>query len=489
MTGAELAVPRTAPRLRLGVLSTLVPVAWVEILLIVGVNLLVRRADPDFWWHLAVGEDILRDGIPRTDAYSWTAAGESWIAHEWLSEVIIALVQRTAGYGGNAILFTACIVGAMAIMYALGVRLGAGSRALILAIILATSMLILSMAIRPMIFSWLLFSVFLYILAISERQDRRELWLLPPLCLVWANMHLAFSMGLLLIAIWVAVRIWRRVRGEPVMLGGPLVLLPACVLLTLVNPSGIDVLLYPLHNLDHVASLRMLVIEWQSPVDQFFFFLIPFYVSAPVLLLALLVPRRPQLFLVLVGCATLLMSLTAARHISFFALALIPIVAVAFSAPVAPGVQRRAPTRVPAWLALGVLAVALVTAVQFNGGLRTLGSPPQEQYPRGGAEWIAQNNPDARMLNHYVWGGYLIYQYPATPVFIDGRTDVYWDSVFDDYLAIVRLAPEAPSLVNQYGVDTILIPKGSGLARSLRESPRWQEVYTGQIESVFVRRP
>ena len=32
-------------------------------------------ADPDAFWHVALGGEMLREGPWRVDAYSWTAAG------------------------------------------------------------------------------------------------------------------------------------------------------------------------------------------------------------------------------------------------------------------------------------------------------------------------------------------------------------------------------------------------------------------------------
>src|SRR5487761_455034 len=53
--------------------------------------------DPDFWWHLRVGLDILATGVPQHNAYTFTAASHPFITQEWGSEVIYALLYRTLG--------------------------------------------------------------------------------------------------------------------------------------------------------------------------------------------------------------------------------------------------------------------------------------------------------------------------------------------------------------------------------------------------------
>src|SRR5579863_10632637 len=49
--------------------------------------------DPDVWWHIRIGQDILRTHHwPTVDTYSFTAAGTPWIADGWLGEIVLALM-------------------------------------------------------------------------------------------------------------------------------------------------------------------------------------------------------------------------------------------------------------------------------------------------------------------------------------------------------------------------------------------------------------
>src|SRR6185369_4559302 len=55
--------------------------------------------DPDTYWHIAAGEWILdHRQIPLVDPFSYTFAGQPWTAHEWLSEVLLALAFRAGGW-------------------------------------------------------------------------------------------------------------------------------------------------------------------------------------------------------------------------------------------------------------------------------------------------------------------------------------------------------------------------------------------------------
>jgi hypothetical protein len=61
--------------------------------------------DGDTWSHVATGEWIIAHGaVPRADPFSHSMPGAPWIAHEWLSEVILAFAFRLGGWSGVALL-------------------------------------------------------------------------------------------------------------------------------------------------------------------------------------------------------------------------------------------------------------------------------------------------------------------------------------------------------------------------------------------------
>src|SRR5271167_4840441 len=64
--------------------------------------------DGDTNWHVAAGRWILlHRTVPLTDPFSFTFAGKPWIAHEWLSEVLMALAFLAGGWSGVVLLIGA----------------------------------------------------------------------------------------------------------------------------------------------------------------------------------------------------------------------------------------------------------------------------------------------------------------------------------------------------------------------------------------------
>src|SRR5581483_6979343 len=80
-------------------------------------------ADPDTHWHITVGNWILQHGtVPRVDIYSFTFAGQPWIAKEWLSQVVLAAAYGLGGWGAVVALAAAAVGATFALLLRLLLR-------------------------------------------------------------------------------------------------------------------------------------------------------------------------------------------------------------------------------------------------------------------------------------------------------------------------------------------------------------------------------
>ena len=94
---------------------------------------MVSTTDPDYWWHLRTGHLIVdKLAIPTTDPFSFTLEGKHWVAHEWLSEVIIYGTQSLGGYGLALVLFASAGLGTLLLTYRTSLRLGASRQVALL---------------------------------------------------------------------------------------------------------------------------------------------------------------------------------------------------------------------------------------------------------------------------------------------------------------------------------------------------------------------
>src|SRR5262245_32078523 len=83
-----------------------VPVAMFCMIFVLAMRQSVSL-DPDLWWHLKTGEQIVTTKtIPHTDDYSFTKTGTEWVAHEWLTEVVLYGVFKFLGLTALVALFS-----------------------------------------------------------------------------------------------------------------------------------------------------------------------------------------------------------------------------------------------------------------------------------------------------------------------------------------------------------------------------------------------
>ena len=66
-------------------------------------------ADGDIWWHLAAGREMLRThSLLRSDPFSLSAAGRSWVDVHWLFQLAVYGVYRLGGL--SALVFAKSLV-------------------------------------------------------------------------------------------------------------------------------------------------------------------------------------------------------------------------------------------------------------------------------------------------------------------------------------------------------------------------------------------
>ncbi|HNV25523.1 MAG TPA: hypothetical protein PKI21_04610, partial [Nitrospira sp.] len=114
------------------------------------------------------------------------------------------------------------------------------------------------------------------------------------------------------------------------------------------------------------------------------------------------------------------------------------------------------------------------------------------EYPIEAVRWIRTHRDEmgTRLYNDYSYGGFLLWQLPDERIFIDGRMPAWrikdrW--IFHDYVALNREDSPQVNLLDRYGVDWAMIPRGSALAVTLETDPAWKSVYT-DAKVVIVRR-
>jgi len=229
----------------------------------------------DFWWHMAVGREILTTGrIPTIDTFSFTATGAPYPSYAafWLPEVVLYRLYTLGGPALVVFVHSLTVTAAYGLTLALAWRISGNPRIAAAATLFAAALGINDWNVRPQAFTFFLAPLFLW--AVHEIRRLRRLksaslglrpvvglrrpsphprrlrrhplspparrskkkkffvaaakppqrkiiffhnlrWLavFPLGMAFWVNCHGSFPLGLLIVGLWVADEVWGAVRG------------------------------------------------------------------------------------------------------------------------------------------------------------------------------------------------------------------------------------------------------------------------------------
>lgn len=434
--------------------------------------------DNSLFIHLRTGIELVRTGrIPRTDPYSFTAAGEPWVVQSWLPSATYGLADRLGGFPLVRIEH-GLLYGALAWCVARLARTGRPWRTA-LAATTAIGLGVVYWSPRPLAFGLLAFAL---VVTVVER--RAPWYLLVPIVWVWVNSHGSFVLGLAWLAL---VAVGQRLEGQrrPAVLpwlGGFLAGLVAAAL----NPLGARLLTFPLAVLDKRTAFAE-VAEWRPP---------PLATATGVITLVCLTALAGVL-MVGAGRARLRWSdglpvaafvvagLAAQRNVPMAAVAAAPVLArLLAERPVTP--EDGAGADDPRPVAHGALAVVLAgLAVLFVAVVVRQPALDLQGYPVAAARLYER---PARVATTDIAAGYLILtEGTAADVLFDDRVDMYPVAVTRDYLALLRATPGALAVLDRRDVDVVLWERKRPLGARLAASEAWRRVGERDGWVVWVR--
>ena len=202
-----------------------------------------RWADPDLWGHIRFGQLTLTLGhAPVRNPYSYSAPGYLWRDPEWLAETLLALAYDTLGIVGLKLMKFAATALTVLMMALAAAETRASVRIQLVVLTTAGVALIPMMQFRPQLFTFILLSALMVLLARdSFRPPSASIWLAVPIFALWANTHGGVAAGLAAMALYAGVRGVEDLAGgrgwwKAIRLGGVTL---ACAVATLVNPYGV----------------------------------------------------------------------------------------------------------------------------------------------------------------------------------------------------------------------------------------------------------
>ena len=459
-------------------------------------------SDGDFWWHLKTGEYIVRNfSIPRIDFYSFTVPGKPWVAHEWLSEVIFYLVYSRAGFNTLIFIFTLLTVLAFWIVFR---RTHAHPFVKGFAVLLSVWSILPTIGVRPRTFTLLFAGIYLALLQRFVRETQtRAIWWLVPIMIVWVNLHAGYLIGLVLIGVamvGVVLDAWfagEKIASHIPQLKALALVFIACLLAVNLNPQGPRIFVFPFEFFLSPVQQDQ-VIDWLSPdfhQGELFPLLLLILLTIAALALS---PKRVRPSELLLLLSTLYATLKSNRHMAIFALIAGPLLAdylqhwletTQFARIFSESSARGSSGRRQIIFNVILLVPLVACVIKLKS---VIYSPPTQArvgVPLNAVAYLKDNGITGNTFTEpNIWGGYLIWETPANPVYIDGRIDMYGDQFMREYLGIIRGITRWQEPFDKYGVQVAIVSPTSILRLQLEQSPQWQQAYRDEMAVVFTRK-
>ena len=456
-------------------------------------------------WHLASGRWMLEHGrVVRTDPFTFTALGTPWVDHEWLFQILVAVLEWVGGASALVGLRIAVAIALGVLLTRVGLRSAMAPTAAALLAVVCVWGARPRLFVRPELATLVLAVVAVGLYLDRSRPLHARALGLAVVTAIGANLHAGILVVPPILAVlWLTEMIaarWRRDPVRDVAWSGAVALVVASAA-PLLNPHGWRLYRVPIE-ISHLVGLPHIPNpEWISPTPA----------QAPALWVAIIISfgvlaagreRDPVRWALLVVISAL--ALRHVRNLGLF-FVLEPL-AVAPSLSRLPFTGRHPDRRrMPLWVAATASAVVAMSAVL---------SP----WPTFGASWATNWYPDracdalerlglaeGRLYNDVRFGGYLIQRrFPPHRVFLDDRNEIH-EPLLHEIWDILQSSDVSrwEALLDRWNLDTAMVryhppvavrtPDGTplgerGFSALWFRPERWALVWFDDTAMVLVRR-
>jgi hypothetical protein len=448
--------------------------------------------DWDFFWHLRAGAWIAENGrLPNFDYGAHTP----WVAYSWAFEVLVDRIFTEFGLRGIGLFRIVLAVAITAMCHWLVSR--REPRFLVSAA--ATAVVAIALAPlwseRPWLFT-ILFSAITLGAVLEQRAGRRIpwIWALPFLYALWANLHLQFVYGLLILglaltAAWLDRWLARSPDSDAAAQGVRTLIVVACL-------CGLATLLTPYH-------ARLYRVAWEIGAQPGPFGLMQ-ELTAPAfrstgdwLVLALALgtfwclgrTRSTSSFELLLAAVSVLLFVRTRRDLWLVAFAALIVIPKAIPASLAAATFVW--TRARVTLCIALVAVGTAALWEALGPSEAMcRAALARRFPERAAREIERLSVPGPVYHPLNWGGYLMWRLPHLKMTIDGRTNLHGDERIHRSLRTWGGQPGWERDADLLAANVVVGESDAALTALLERDPEhFERIYADDQATVFVRRP
>jgi hypothetical protein len=461
--------------------KSMIPQPWVLMMWfgLISPLILSVRPDPDLFLHILTGQKILAElRIPSTDQWSFTAAGNVWVNHQWLTQVLLAGVWDYAGTAGllllRAVIFILTIAAlGIAVWKRLPNALGA---TLLVCLPLPVYSSLINL--RPQSITYLGVAIVLALLTLLRSGVKWPLAVFSLMFPLWANMHAGFPFGLAILCAGILTLYFNGVLS--ICWAAAFCIIPGVT--TLLNPYGIDLWYYIFKEF---GAPHPYLPEWNPPEG------VLSYITMVAILLPMAtvwrcrVPARADEWFGLI--LAFIMTIRGARFI------ILEVMLASITMATALGGRCKAisKSRLAFWdrhpLAITAVLILIISfSHPFWGSPGTIQLDPKV-YPVTAMSYLRTTNISFRLWCPLGWGGYTLFHLSdRVRIAIDGRNT----TVYPVYFVLEQTqAHYSGNLepVLALDPDVILIESKGPMYDALISGSNFTRIYQDSVAAIFTR--
>lgn len=511
----------------------------------------LKYMDPDFGWHLKIGEQIINEKtIPNLETYNYPLEGKTWVDHEWLLNAGAYWIYNSWGYVALNIVFALIIIAALIILNIIIYKYISSKRdSFILIIIFELLGVIASLphfGIRMQEITLLNLSLLLLIIYhYNKHKNINPLFFLPLLFYFWASAHAGFLIGIFILFFWAGVKFLENIfykipplikwLGEIIDYKNKLEFKKIFLFLffsiasigaTLLTPYGLRLygFLKFYGNDLYLKKIQEWLPFYALPIqyEQLFYSAFVVLIILFTIIYSFRKTKKIALWEFLSSILFFLLAMKSKRHFPLFFIISFPLLISFFSSffdlPRNNFLNRKWRKEyfiVKPYLIIGIMAIIAFKIIDTN----FIGDPFnyfQNKYPREAVNFL-KNHPEynnKKIFNQYRWGGYLLWAYPEKKIFIDGRLPMlpFKERTFLEEYMEFFIEDRTKIKLKEYNIGLALLPAREDynklnwfeknflllseekinnhknyLKEYLNNSPDWLLVYDDEVSEVYVR--
>lgn len=447
--------------------------------------------DYDLWARLIAGMGVIDGGgVLKSDFLSYTPV-HTWYDHEWGSGVVFYAFLKYLGSYSLIVLESLLYFGIFFVISKI-IELRTQKHAYNIIFYIFPIIAVaenFNNPIRCHLFSFLFFTIFIYILELARQGKNKPLYLIPIFTIIWNNLHGGVVAGLGLLVMYAVGEILNRKPFKKY-----LITLAIAAPTLIINPWGCD---YIKFLLSANTMERPDILEWWGIFSKYHLFgFIPFKLFMLWIIgieFIALVKNKAVNFIqwwnnldktkYILLFTTLYLAITKVKLIPFFIITGTIFVYEDFYSLISK-------IKFPEWKNK-VLYAVLISMTLFSLAIKDISIPVNfEAYPVKEIEFIKINNLKGRLLVNFGIGSYAAYKlYPNNVIFMDGRyEEVYYDGMIPLLKKFYLVLPYWEEILDRFPPDLMIIENDYPIYDVLKKSNIWVNVFNGKRYGVFVRK-